>query len=369
MKNSIRDKFKKQKENLLKRHQEQVDTKDDKQSYPTIFDAEKIPEGIGFWKCGKGDHIIDIIPFFAGSQHPKVSDGELSYVVDLYVHQTVGAMKEPFVCQTKNFKKPDPICEYISNNRLPVEDWKKIAPKRRTIYLVWVHDSPEEEEKGLQIWEVAHYFFENHVDEIAKSPRGGGAIAFSDIDTGKSIAFSVKITGKYKDAAGVDRDSVSYLGHRFVDRDDPIPDDILNQIFSMDEVINMHPDMDQMRTAFHGVDTKTTKSSESRLDRMKKNQQKEEEPEDDEDENNEEEPEDEIFGPVDDEEPEDDDEDVLPSDEDDEDVSCKVDAFGTGLDKHKECKTCPIWDECSDESEKLEKEKKAAKKTTGKRKK
>jgi len=70
----------------------------------------------------------------------------------------------------------------------------------------------------------------------------------------------------------------------------------------------------------------------------------------------------------DDEEPEDDNEDILPN-EDDEDVSCKVDAFGTGLDKHKECKTCPIWDECSDESERLEKEKKATKKTTGKRKK
>jgi hypothetical protein len=357
---SIRDKFKKQKENLVKRHQEQVDTKDDKQSYPTIFDAEKIPEGIGFWKCGKGDHIIDIIPFFAGKNHPKVAEGELAYVVDLYVHAGVGTLREPFVCQTKNFKKNDPICEYIANNRLPLEDWKKISPKRRTVYLVWVHDTPEEEEKGLQIWEVSHYFFENHVDEIAKSPRGGGAIAFSDIDSGKSIAFSVKITGKYKDATGTDRDSVSYLGHRFVDRDEPIPDDILSQIFPLDDVIKMHPSNDDVSTAFYGEEKAAKKNVESRLDRMKK--QKEEEPDDD----------DEAFPAEDDEDETEEEEETEEEPEDEEsneDETCAVDDFGTGLDKHKECKTCPIWDDCSDEAEKLEAAKKKDKPKKGKGKK
>lgn len=365
---NIRDKFKKQREGLVKRHQEQIDSKDDK-TYPTIFDKEKIPEGVEFWKCGKGDHLIDIIPFFAGQDHPKVNEGELAYVVDFHVHQGVGVMKEPFVCQTKTFRKNDPICEYISANRLPLEDWNKIKPKRRTVYLVWVHDTPEEEAKGIQIWEVAHYFFENYVDEIAKSPRGGGAVAFSDIDSGKSIAFSVKVTGKYKDANGTDRDSVSYLGHRFVDREEPIPDQILDQIFPLDGVIQMHPDNDYVEKAFYGEGPKKTASTESRLDRLKKREQQMKESEDDNP--SETEDDDALDEALDSHE--DDIDDIIDPDEDEpdeepegEEETCPLDKFGVGLDKYKECKVCNIWDDCSDENEKLQKESKPKLKKRGK---
>ena len=76
---SIKDKFRNQKADLMKRHQEQVDNKDSGSSFATIFDNEKIPKGREFWKCGKGEHLIDIIPFFSGSQHPRVKEGELAY--------------------------------------------------------------------------------------------------------------------------------------------------------------------------------------------------------------------------------------------------------------------------------------------------
>jgi len=249
---NLRNKFRSQKSDLMQRHQEQIDNKDQGNEFPTIFDKSLIPKGIGFWKAGKGDHEIDIIPFFAGNQHNRVPEGKVAYVVDLYVHTNVGPLRTPYPCSAKNFKETDPICEYISKNRLSKEDWKKVASKRRTAYLVWVHDTPEEEKKGLQIWEVAHFFFEQHIDEIAKTPRGGGAIPFSDVEVGKSIAFSIKSTGKYNDG-NTERESISYSGHRFIDRQTPeIPDHILDQIFPLDEVIMMRPDYEEMETAFYG---------------------------------------------------------------------------------------------------------------------
>jgi hypothetical protein len=273
----LRNKFRSQKTDLVQRHQEQIDNKDQGNEFSTIFDKTKIPKGIGFWKPGKGEHEIDIIPFFAGCQHNRVPEGKVAYVVDLFVHTNVGPLRTPYPCLAKNFKETDPICEYISKNRLSKEEWKKISSKRRTVYLVWVHDTPEEEKKGLQIWELAHYFFEQHIDEIAKTPRGGGAIPFSDVEVGKTIAFSIKNTGKYEDANGVERESIAYSGHRLIDRQDPqIPDHILDQIFSLDEVILMRPDYDEMDEAFNGPSkTKKDVSPDQEYDEGQGEEQKE----------------------------------------------------------------------------------------------
>jgi len=377
---SLKDKFRSQKQDLMKRHQEQVDNKDQGNEFPTIFDKSKIPPGIGFWKCGKGDHLIDIIPFFAGSQNPRVPEGELSYVVDLWVHTNVGAMRTPYPCEAKNFKTSDPICEYISKNRLSKDEWKRVSSKRRTVYLIWVHDSPEEEKKGIQIWEVAHFFFEQHIDEIAKSPRGGGATAFSDIESGKSIAFSVKVTGKYKDG-DTDRDSISYTGHRFADRDiDSIPTKILEQSFPLDECINMHPDFNEVEEAFLGsstpkkyeescVEEDDIPSKDQKVKKGNKRPEPEPEEEDIDDDGNDQSDEGDDDGTeiAEDEETEnaDDSQDEGDESETEEEVTeCPhdPDSFGE-VDEHDECEAdggCPLWDSCSDEANRRKKEEEIA---------
>jgi protein-tyrosine-phosphatase len=339
----LRDKFRSQREKLMNRHLEQVESVNEKFTRPTIFDLSKVPEGRGFWYPKKGDHLIDIIPFFAGNQHPRVSEGDASYVVDLYIHPLIGPKYEPFVCQTKNFNGTDPICEYLARNRLPTEEWKKFSPKRRTVYLVWVHDTPEEEAKGIQIWEVAHWFFETHVDEISKSPRGGGAIVFSDLDQGKSIAFSIKSAGKFRDDSGAERDSVSYVGHRFVDRDEPIPDRIVDQSFSLDEIIKMHPSAKEVAEALSFmIDAPIKRSSFTKPSRTK---EEDIDIPDENDEDEEEETENEV------------EDDVEETDEGSEDASeCPYNNFGIGFDKHTDCTFCDLYDECGDKAESLKKE-------------
>lgn len=392
---SIKDRFKKQKQDLLKRHQEQVENKDSGNEFPTVFDKEKIPKGVEFWKPGKGDHIIDIIPFFSGCQNPRVTEGELAYVVDFWVHLNVGPMRTPFCCSAKNFKESDPMCEYIAANRLSKDDWKKVASKRRTTYLIWCHDTPEEEKKGLQIWEVAHFYFEEKIDEIAKSPRGGGALAFSDVESGKSIAFTIKVTGKYTDAQGTERDSLGYIGHRFVDRDNPeIPTRILEQTFPLDEVIKLHPDYDEFAEAFFGKDKSDDNEDDEASfvensykeeddipskDQKVKKGKKRPEPEPEEEVTEDEET-------TDDEGADDGEEDTDTWETDDEDKSEEEseesneeeeitecphdpDSFGE-VDEHDECEAnggCPLWDSCSDEATKRAKAKELAKKAQGKK--
>jgi len=219
--------------------------------FPTIFNKDKIPEGIEFWRCKEGEHIVDIIPFEAGPNmplderlQPITPEGELDYVLDLFVHTNIGNMRKPYVCPYENFGEPCPICEFIKSNRLEKQDWKKLVVKHRVVYLVWVHDNKKEEDKGIQIFEVSHFMMEEKIGEIAKLPRGGGYENFSHPDTGKSIAWTRK---------GSSLENTQYLGHRFVEREAPIPDKILDMSFPLDSIVNMRPSYEEIEKDFRGT--------------------------------------------------------------------------------------------------------------------
>lgn len=256
---SFRDRMKKRKGGLKKRH-----NKTPKKSggrYPTVFNKKKVPDGVNFFSCKEGQHIVDILPWEVGADMPLddqnlpvTEEGDFDYVLDLYVHQNVGSMKQPFVCPYENFGKPCPICEYIKANRLEKKEWSKKRAKRRAIYLIWNRTNPEEEKKGVQIFDSAHFFMEEKILEIAKLPRGGGYEVFSDPDTGKSVCWTRKGSGQ---------ENTSYLGHRFIDRETQIPDRILDNTFALDQIINMHPTYEMIAKEFKAPDAKKDKESDA----------------------------------------------------------------------------------------------------------
>lgn len=340
---SFRKRLKKQKKELLKRTKEQHESKDDQGgSFGDVFIKSAVPEGVGFWNPGKDDHIIDIIPFLAGANHPNVAKGELSYVADIWVHRNVGAMNEQFVCPAKNYKMPCVICEYIAKERLPKAEWDKHRAYRRVVYLVWVKDEGDEQEKGIQIWEVAHWNFEKEIDERAKKKRGGGYTVFSDPDDGKSISFSIKASGSYVDAGGTKRESIDFAGHQFEDRDGPIPDEILDTSFCLDDAINTKPDYDEMTKAFHGGSTeKPSDPDDEDLPPDETETPDDEIPDDQEQ--------------AEDETSETETEDETPKTEtDDSGEGCPHDhTFGADIDQKDQCDECNKWDNCSDEADKL----------------
>jgi len=244
---SMRKRFRAKRSALKKRHNEQI-KKTGSGRFPTIFLPDKIPTGREFFKCSEGEHIIDIVPFEVGSQMPvdkngnQLEEGELHYLIDIHVHQNIGNTNLPFVCPWENFGEPCPICSFIKMQRLDKKDWQALRPKRRSIYLIWCHDTPEQEKKGLQIFDAAYFFMEEQLDEIAKLPRGGGSIPFSDIDDGMSLVWSRKGSGK---------ENTKYLGHKFIEREIEIPDRICDQAFPLDEAIQMNPDPEVMKKAMN----------------------------------------------------------------------------------------------------------------------
>jgi len=341
----FRDKIKTMKKDLVQTTQESIDRGDDSQEYGSIFIKENIPDGVGFWRPDVGEHLIDIIPFQSAGDDPRTQKGRWTYLLDVWVHQNVGAMFDDFVCQVRAFQDLDPMCEYTKAADLTTAEWSKIAPKRRTAYLVWCHDSPEEEEKGIQIWEVAHWNFEKHLSKISKHPKGGAPIPFSHVIDGKSIAFEIVKSGTYTDGSGKERDSKDFLGHRFVERDEEVPDEFGDQIFPLDGCVRFKLTWEEQAKAFPltvGTSNGATASKETQTDDT----------------------------PIDDEAPI----KGTPKDYEEEETpksTTEVECPGggtLGVDLEKlgdACNKCAVWDDCSDAADALKK--KGNKKATEKK--
>jgi hypothetical protein len=324
-------------EALLKRTQESHERREDSGRFGSIF--KDIP-GLQMWKCGAGEHVVDIIPFVAGENNPTEKKGDIAYVLEAWVHYGVGVNEDAFICPARTFNKDCPICEY--RKQLREEDSeeneeliKSLNPKRRAIYNIVCLDNEKEEAKGVQVWDVAHWFMERHLTPLAKKPKSGGFVLFADPDLGRSISFERKGTGAT---------NTEFLGHKFVDREGSISDEILDAAYCLDEIVAV-PEYDELYAAFWG---------------SKGKKEAEEEPEEAEGPEEPEEPEEEVKKPE---------EEVkkptiaqrrkqreerkqrkqIPSAN-----KCPGGGqFGVDLDTLEYCDDCPLWEECAKRADEL----------------
>ena len=217
-------------EEALKRQQEgSLNRKDDSGRFKSIYKdgADKSK----FWKCNEGEHLIDIIPYEAGKNNPYTEEGEPTYVLDLWRHAGIGVNQDAFICMSRTFKKPCPICEWQAEARALGEDEefvKSLNPSRRVIYNIHVLDNEVEKKKGIQIWEVAHWSFERNLVELAS--KAGKKITFASIKSGKNISFRRK---------GMKATNTEYTALSFETRANAIPDKVLDEAITLENIIHI----------------------------------------------------------------------------------------------------------------------------------
>ncbi len=156
--------------------------------------------------------------------------------------------KDGKVLRGVTFVSHCPICEkqlaMRRSGEFSDEEIASLSPKRRTMYNVVVWDSKDEIRKGVQIFEISHFFFEKHLAELSKRPKGGGFVVFSDPDEGKTIVFKKKSKGK---------GNMEFLGHRFEEREDQITDEMLDAALCLDDLIHV-PTVSELKKAVEDKD-------------------------------------------------------------------------------------------------------------------
>ena len=226
---------------------------------------------IPVWRSGDGEHIIDIIPYFAGSKDPNEEKGGPTYTFEYMVHTRVGPSNLMIICPLEMYGKPCPICEHrqslIEKDKKGKNknEWVKLFPRKRNLYNVVSYDK-KEKGKGVQVWDVSWHYFEKFLSKIAKERnRKTGhetTIPFPHPEKGRSIRFEVE------PAKSVD-DYPEYLGHKLEKRGYKIDDEILDSVFTLDEIVSL-PSYDEISDAYWAAtkDVKTSKGSdEDEIDR------------------------------------------------------------------------------------------------------
>jgi len=184
--------------------------------------------------------------------------GKPVYVLDIQVHTNVGPNDAQFICLARKYGKPCPICEHQAElKKEPDYDndmIKSLYPKRRNVYNVFVYDNKEEEDKGVQIFEVAHFFMESKLTPLAMDARTKALIPYAHYEKGKTIQFEV--TKKAYKVGEKTIQGSDFGGHKFLDRNgysllDPYDDGttILDDAFTLDELIHI-PEYDEVYKAY-----------------------------------------------------------------------------------------------------------------------
>lgn len=325
---SIRDYRKQMSEQLLSRQDESfVSLKDSGKFKGFIKEDLDVPT----WRCSVGDHIIDVIPYLAGENNPnpKIKPGTISYVLILWVHQGIGLTSDSAVCPSRNYGKPCPICEQQKELMDNGAEYKSkevsdLSPVRKAIYNIVCYDSEKEEKKGVQVWVGSHFNFEKHIIELSRGVRGGRGVLFSDPDDGKSVAFKRE---------GTTQTDTKYLGHRFVDRDYKITDEILEATYCLEDIVE-HLSYEEIAQMFYGsskeaevVSVEPEKEVTETISLRRSSRFAKEE---------------------------------VPKEEKAVDSKCPAGAvFGEDVDKIDNCNGCKLFDDCLTEFERIEKEKKS----------
>lgn len=314
-----------------------------------VMDWKKIDGDVSFFKPAVGRNRINIIPYeIKTKNHPLVRRGEMEvgdmdYVMDVWVHRSVGPTEASVLCLKNTYGKPCPICERANALRKQgnEEEADALKASRRVFYNVLDMKEPDKP----KVFETSHWLFEKELIDEARDDEEGGFVDFADPEDGKEIKFKAS-----EDTLGNNK-FLKFKSFSFEDRDEAIPYSIIENAISFDEIMNV-PTYEEVEKLLYGNDD----SSDDEDELAPKKSSDDEDEEDDDEEEEEVKPSKKPSKHRDEEDDEDEDEDDEPepkkspkkSDEDDAPKNkCKFGhRFGRDCDEFEDCENCDMWAKC-----------------------
>lgn len=357
---------KKKKGGLAKRYQASYESKGSSGGKAGVMDWKKVDGEVQFFSPAEGRNRINIIPYTIKSKnHPLVKKGEFEvgdkdYVMDIFVHRGVGPSEASVLCLKNTYGKPCPICEQsaLLRKQGKEDEAGALKPSRRVFYNVQDLKNPD----VLKVFEASHYLFEKELIDEARDDEEGGFVDFADEESGKEIKFRCSKTSK----GGFEFNE--FKSFSFEDRDENIPDELLESAISFDEIMNV-PTYEEAEKILYGRDDDDDSEDDEEEDEVpaKKSSKKavakdeDDENEDlDEDEEEEEKPakkpakKSKVVEEDDDDEQEDEDDEPPAKKPSKKEKDCGGDCkkcpfghkFGEDTDEFDDCDNCDVWDKC-----------------------
>jgi hypothetical protein len=366
--------------------------REDREKKGSNFGYLTLPKGVKLWKPGKGERVIDILPYIVQSKKHmdrkessgRAVEGNPWYKRPFKIHR-VGFKK--FICRgTEGLKCP--ICEYRQKlfdkgDEDSKEEAKKLFPTVRNLYAVVPIDD-EDYEAEIHVWDESDYLFQQQFDDDMDEKPDLEDFYFPD----EGVSVGIKFKRKQIDKKNKKSEFFEAVDCYPVDREEQYDEDIVDEVPDLDAMIQI-PSYEELEMKFFDLeDEEQTSESEKEEDdededddkskkisrkskSLKSRKKKEEEPdEDDDDKSKKITKKRKITQSKKKEEESDDDEDEDGDEEskkkrtsrrssrskkkeekpDGDDERCPHGhKFGVDTDEYPECEDCEIWEECDEE--------------------
>lgn len=332
------------------------------------------------------DYEIDIVPFVAGdnmpidleTKKPMKKKGQWAYTFEFWWHVEIGPTEsDRVICPEMTYGEPCPICEHrreliADRSYNKREHGRSMMPKRRNLYNIICYVG-KEEDKGVQLMNAAHFYFQKHIQKLAskavrrrKSGKGSAKMDpfknFADPSkNGVSIAWSIE-------KAVTKEDFDSWMGHSLENRDYDLEEALLDNALQLDQIVEVKSygeiyelyydeayEEEDKRGRGRRRERDEEEEEEDRGSRRGRRRERDEEEEEEprrgrgrrsRDEEEEEEPQIRRRGKGDRKGKR------RGRDKEEEDIECPADAvFGKDYDQYEECDDCDFNRKCSEEYE------------------
>lgn len=226
-----------------------------KQQRGASFGHLKLPKNIPVFKEEPGSRVdLDIMPYVVTTNnHPDRDDeyeiavpGSLWYKRPYWLHRSVGPENQSVVCPSSIGQKC-PICEYRAQLLKDGADWnddsvKALKPSMRNLYVVIPKGNKKLEEKP-HVWDISQFLFQEKLNE--EIGENEDYETFPDLEEGWTlrIRFSEESFGsnKFAETSRID----------FKERDKPYKESILDEIPSLDDLLEI-PSYKTIEAIFFG---------------------------------------------------------------------------------------------------------------------
>lgn len=199
--------------------------------YGSIFKREPEQKFSPYYE--DGIYRVDLLPFITSKDFRPFNGykaDDICYFFCLDVHN-IGESFNKYVCPKKTFNEYCPVCEYIQKNReLTKTLYRKLIPKVRNVFLLWERSDP-----FLKVWEVADFYIGRNIRELwsryDRMSWDDYLYSMFDIEEGKTFKFT-------KSGSGL---NTKYFDCEFIQRDEPLPYKIFEDVYPVDLLIDFDP--------------------------------------------------------------------------------------------------------------------------------
>lgn len=256
------------KRNANEASDEDIEKQRGKRKTPLSFDNTGIEKEDVNWfkpKHGKDKNRIDIIPFRItqdwykdlripigtwedSSKYTTLptgrKEGQQSYTLIIPIHFDVGTKGDIKLCLREAFGEKCCICDEMFDKISEDKEGNKkiiqrLRPKWRAFYNVI---DRKDREKGIQLWDISFHCFEKYLrTEIRLSDEG--VTPFASLKEGKTLVFR----GTQKKIEKISFTEITSID--FDDRKKPYKTSILDEVFSLDEMLDI-PTYEDVRSLF-----------------------------------------------------------------------------------------------------------------------